>query len=64
MKEIGGEFLLPFRFRNIKGNRISHHLVFVSKHRKGYNIMKEIMAKAIGIYSPVEGRRLIKGKKE
>lgn len=46
MKEIGGDYLLPFRFRSERGNRISHHLVFVSKHRKGYDIMKEIMAKA------------------
>ncbi|MCL4458791.1 MAG: three-Cys-motif partner protein TcmP [Chloroflexi bacterium] len=45
LKEMGGEYVLPFRFKNGSGNRTSHHLVFVSKHIKGYEIMKEIMAK-------------------
>jgi three-Cys-motif partner protein len=44
-KEIGGDFVLPFCFKNDKGTRTSHHLIFVSKHPKGYEIMKEIMAK-------------------
>jgi three-Cys-motif partner protein len=46
LKEMGGKFVLPFRFRGGKGERISHHLIFVTKHVKGYNIMKEIMANA------------------
>lgn len=43
----GGEerFVLPFRFKNDTGTRTSHHLVFVSKNFKGYDIMKLIMAK-------------------
>ncbi len=45
LKEMGGEYVLPFRFKHENGNRTSHHLIFVSKHIKGYNIMKEIMAK-------------------
>ncbi|MEQ9370700.1 MAG: three-Cys-motif partner protein TcmP [Coleofasciculus chthonoplastes F3-SA18-01] len=45
LKEMGGEYVLPFRFRHENGNRTSHHLIFVSKHVKGYEIMKEIMAK-------------------
>lgn len=37
-------YVLPFRFR--KSNyRTSHHLIFASKHFKGYDIMKGIMAK-------------------
>ena len=43
--EMGGKYVLPFRFRHEMGNRTSHHLIFVSKHPKGYEIMKEIMAK-------------------
>lgn len=43
--EMGGEYTLPFRFRNAAGSRTSHHLIFVSKHHLGYNIMKEVMAK-------------------
>lgn len=43
--EMGGKYVLPFRFKNDRGNRTSHHLVFVSKNVKGYEIMKEIMAK-------------------
>ncbi len=45
LKEMGGKYVLPFRFKNEKGNRTSHHLIFVSKHFRGYEIMKEIMAK-------------------
>jgi hypothetical protein len=42
----GGErrYVLPFRFRTESGARTSHHLIFVSKHFLGYDIMKEIMA--------------------
>lgn len=38
-------YVLPFRFRNANGTRTSHILVFVSKHFRGYEIMKDIMAK-------------------
>jgi three-Cys-motif partner protein len=44
IRELGGKYVLPFRFRNSRGTRSTHHLVFVSKHVKGYEIMKEIMA--------------------
>jgi len=40
----GGLHVLPFCFKNNKGNRTSHHLIFVSKDPTGYKIMKEIMA--------------------
>jgi three-Cys-motif partner protein len=45
LKEMGGEYVLPFRFKHENGKRTSHHLIFVSKHVKGYKIMKDIMAK-------------------
>lgn len=45
LQELGGRFVLPFRFRNERGVRTSHYLVFVSKKFKGYEIMKNIMAK-------------------
>jgi len=38
-------FVLPFRFLNDQSTRTSHHLIFVSKAFKGYEIMKSIMAK-------------------
>ena len=41
---MGGTFFLPFRFWFEDKNRISHHLIFVSKKFAGYHIMKEIMA--------------------
>jgi three-Cys-motif partner protein len=44
LTEMGGEFVLPFRFKNEKG-RLTHHLVFVSKDFKGYEVMKQIMSK-------------------
>jgi three-Cys-motif partner protein len=45
LKEIGGNYVLPFCFKNDTGTRTSHHLIFVSKNVRGYSIMKEIMAK-------------------
>ncbi|MDR2697039.1 MAG: three-Cys-motif partner protein TcmP [Holophagales bacterium] len=37
-------FVLPFRFRNNEGTRTSHHLIFITKNFRGYDIMKTIMA--------------------
>lgn len=45
LKELGGNFTLPFCFKNANGKRTSHHLIFVSKDFKGYDIMKDIMAR-------------------
>jgi three-Cys-motif partner protein len=45
LKDMGGNYVLPFGFKNGRGTRTSHHLIFVSKHFKGYELMKEIMAK-------------------
>jgi three-Cys-motif partner protein len=45
LKDMGGKYVLPFRFRNSTGRRTSHHLIFVSKNSKGYEIMKDIMAR-------------------
>jgi len=45
LREVGGKYPLPFRFRKRDRDSTSHHLIFVSKHVKGYTIMKGIMAK-------------------
>lgn len=45
-QSMGYKFVLPFRFRNNDGTRTSHHLIFISKDFRGYDIMKEIMANA------------------
>lgn len=45
IKSLGGKYVLPFTFKNASGTRTSHKLIFVSKHFKGYDIMKDIMAK-------------------
>lgn len=44
LREMGGKYILPFRFKNEHG-KLTHHLVFVSKSFKGYRVMKDIMAK-------------------
>jgi len=44
LKAYGSRYVLPFRFKNDRGKRTSHHLIFVSKHLRGYGIMKDIMA--------------------
>jgi three-Cys-motif partner protein len=43
LKEMGANLVLPFRFRSEIGNRTTHHLIFATKHFKGYEIMREIM---------------------
>lgn len=45
IKSQGGKHVLPFTFKNSSGTRTTHKLVFVSKHFRGYEIMKKIMAK-------------------
>ena len=45
IKDLGGKYVLPFTFKNTSGSRTSHKLIFVSKNFKGYEIMKDIMAK-------------------
>ncbi len=50
LKNIGGGYVLPFCFKNVEGTRTSHHLIFISKHIRGYSIMKEIMAKESSSY--------------
>ncbi|GAI83037.1 unnamed protein product, partial [marine sediment metagenome] len=44
LKAYGSRYVLPFSFKNDKGKRTSHHLIFVSKHSRGYEIMKDIMS--------------------
>ena len=41
----GGRYVLPFRFKDDRGTRISHHLFLVTKNSTGYGIMKDIMAR-------------------
>lgn len=45
LEEMGGKYVLPFRFRNPEGTRTTHHLFFVSKHFRGYEIMRDVMYK-------------------
>jgi three-Cys-motif partner protein len=45
LKDRGGQFVLPFCFKDDHGTRTSHYLIFVTKHFRGYEIMKSIMAK-------------------
>ncbi len=45
IKGLGGRYVLPFTFKNSAGTRTSHKLIFVSKSFKGYEIMKDIMAR-------------------
>ena len=46
LKEYGHRFVLPFCFKKASGIRTTHHLVLVTKNFKGYEVMKEIMAKS------------------
>lgn len=42
----GYEWIIPYVFESAEVDRTSHYLIFVSKHRLGYGIMKDIMYKA------------------
>lgn len=44
IQDVGGGYVVSFRFLKNRGRQTSHHLIFVSKHPKGYEIMKDIMA--------------------
>jgi three-Cys-motif partner protein len=44
LKEIGGEYVISFKFYKSKKRSTSHFLIFVSKNVLGYKIMKGIMA--------------------
>lgn len=66
LKEMGGTYVLPFTFKNESGTRTSHHLIFVSKGFKGYEIMKDVMDKCSSTkeqgvpsfeYSPADARQ-------
>jgi three-Cys-motif partner protein len=44
LHEAGGNYVIPFCFKNDQGTRTSHHLIFVTKNIHGYTLMKGIMA--------------------
>jgi three-Cys-motif partner protein len=43
---VRGRYAVHFAFTNRDGNRTSHHLLHVTKHERGYHVMKDIMARA------------------
>jgi len=45
LNDAGATFVLPFCFKDSHRNCTSHHLILATKHPRGYEIMKEIMAK-------------------
>lgn len=45
LKELGGKFVVSFRFKMPDADRTSHYLIFVSKNFLGYEIMRDVMAK-------------------
>lgn len=66
LKNFGHRFVLPFCFKSETGMRTKHHLIFVTKSFKGYEVMKDIMAKASSkehqgvpsfVYSPADSQR-------
>jgi three-Cys-motif partner protein len=46
LQDLGGRFVVPFRFKMDEKDRTSHYLVFVSKNFLGYEIMRGVMGKA------------------
>ncbi len=45
ISDLGFPHILPFCFKDESNKKTSHYLIFITKHIKGYEIMKEIMAK-------------------
>jgi three-Cys-motif partner protein len=46
LEAMGFQYIHPFTFMQIERRRVSHHLIFVSKSYKGYEVMKDITGKA------------------
>ena len=46
LKGYGHRFVLPFCFKSDAGTRTKHHLILVTKHFRGYAVMKDIMVTA------------------
>ncbi|HYE76760.1 MAG TPA: hypothetical protein VEI97_02130, partial [bacterium] len=44
LQEAGAKFILPLRFDMEHSKRTSHHLFFVTKSSKGFELMKSVMA--------------------
>lgn len=44
MRDIGIEYVLPFKFKDELRDRTSHYIIFLSKNFTAFKIMKEIMA--------------------
>lgn len=66
LQKFGHRYVLPFCFKNETGRRTTHHLIFVTKNFKGYEVMKEIMAKSSSLqeqgvpsfsFSPADSNR-------
>ena len=45
IEDLGHQYVLPFRFKDDRGTRTSHHLIFACKGFRGYELMKETLAK-------------------
>lgn len=43
LKDVNGSYILPFEFQTEEGVRTSHYVYLVTKHFRGYSIMKDIM---------------------
>ena len=43
--DTGAKYVLRFGFKNVQGTRTKHYLIFASKNFRGYEIMRDIMAK-------------------
>lgn len=43
LKEVGGQYVLPFEFESRHGERTSHYIIFVSKSKRGYLVMRDVM---------------------
>jgi three-Cys-motif partner protein len=65
LMELGAKYVLPFCFKNEHGTCTSHHLIFATKNFRGYEIMKDIMARQSSAadqgvpsfsYSPADSR--------
>ena len=52
IKEMGGQYILPFCFKNSHGNRTSHHLVFVSKDVKESDLKVGMAVKVVPLKLP------------
>lgn len=45
LKNLGAQYVLPLQINFPRSNRLSHHLIFMSKHFRGFDLIKKVLSR-------------------